>query len=465
MHPSVRNGLLAARDLSITIGPFVLVACVLLFVAYRVLDPVPPSKVVLATGVEQGAYAAFGKRYAALLKEHGIEVELRHTQGTAENLALLNDPNSGVDLAFVQGGFEDEDHSARDDDDSPETLVSVGALFYEPLWLFYREDSAHKRLQADDLTALPQLAGWKLGIGSRGSGSNHLSRRVLEANRLDAAQVTLLEEPLPASTQALLAGELDALALTSAPESPIVQKLLQAPGIRLFDFAQAEAYSRRFPFMRPVTLPRGVFDLAGDVPAQDVRLIAPAANLIARSSTHPALIQLFVQAAHRLHGGPGWFQRKGDFPSPLNPERPLAKEAERFYKNGVPLMQRYLPFGVANLIDRMWPVVLSILAVLLPFSRMLPPIYQMRIRSRVFRWYEQLRDIEGRAASLSAEQLKQALDELESRVSRVSVPLSYADELYALRAHISLVRATSGSHQPSQDSPQTVTPPPARSPA
>jgi hypothetical protein len=465
MHPSVRNALLAARDLSITVIPFVLLACALLFAAYRVLDPVPPSKVVLATGVEQGAYAAFGKRYAALLKEHGIEVELRSTQGTAENLALLNDPDSGVDLAFVQGGFEDEVPPALDDDDSPGTLVSLGALFYEPLWLFYREDSARKRPQADGLTALPQLAGWKLGIGSRGSGSNHLSRRVLEANRLDETQVTLVEEPLPASTQLLLAGEIDALALTAAPESPVVQKLLQTPGIRLFDFAQAEAYSRLFPFVRPVTLPRGVFDLAGDVPPQDVRLIAPAANLIAKSGTHPALIQLFVQAAHRLHGGPGWFRRKGDFPNPLNPERPLAKEAERFYKSGVPLMQRYLPFGVANLIDRMWPVVLSILAVLLPFSRMLPPIYQMRIRSRVFRWYEQLRDIEGRAAILSAEQFEQALDELESRVSQVSVPLSHADELYALRSHISLVRANGGSHHPPHDSPQAVTPPPARSPA
>ena len=225
----------------------------------------------------------------------------------------------------------------------------------------------------------------------------------------------------------------DALALASAPESQAVQTLLNTPGIRLFDFAQAEAYSRRFAFMRPLVLPRGVVDLAGDVPAHDVHLVAPAATLVAREGTHPALIQLFVQAAQKIHGGAGWFQRKGDFPSPLNTERALAKEAQRFYQNGLPVLQRHLPFGVANLIDRMWPVVVSILTLLLPFTRVLPPVYQLRVRRRVFRWSEQLREIEARCGT---------------------------DELYALRSHIALVRT-----RLSDAAGAALTPPPARSPA
>ncbi len=458
MKTPSRNSAQSMRDLTLTIGPFVVLAVALLLAAYCVLDPTPPKKVVLATGVDKGAYAAFGKRYAALLKEHGIEVELRATQGTAENLALLRDDHSGVDLAFVQGGFDDRPAAAEDEDAAP-SLVSLGSLVYEPIWLFYREDSARRLLGADTLSSLPQLAGWRFNIGAPGSGIQRLVEGMLEANRLAEPQLTLLKLPAAPAVAALLAGESDALALASAPESQTVQTLLNTPGIRLFDFAQAEAYSRRFAFMRPLVLPRGVVDLAGDVPAQDVHLVAPAATLVARANTHPALIQLFVQAAQKIHGSAGWFQRKGDFPSPLNTERPLAKEAQRFYQNGVPVLQRHLPFGVANLIDRMWPVVVSILAMLLPFTRVLPPVYQLRVRRRVFRWYEQLRDIESRSSTESRQTLLDQLDDLESRVTRVSVPLSYTDELYALRSHIALVRT-----RLSESAGTALTPPPARSP-
>ena len=451
------------RDLLLTIGPFVLLAVVLLFTAYRVLDPTPPKKVVLATGVDQGAYAAFGKRYAELLKGYGIDVELRTTQGTAENLALLHDPESGVDLAFVQGGVDETPVAVGDSD----ALVSLGSLFYEPVWVFYREESARRLLNADSVSALSQLRGWKLNIGAPGSGIHGLMSLMLDANHLAAPTVTLLEQPAAAAVAALLAGESDAIALASAPESAVVQTLLRTPGIRLLDLAQSEAYSRRFAFMRPLVLPRGLVDLGADLPAQDIHLVAPLATLVARKDMHPALIQLFVQAAQKIHGGAGWFQRKGDFPSPLNTDRPLAAEAKRFYQSGVPVLQRHLPFGVANLIDRMWPVVLSILAILLPLMRVLPPIYQMRIRRRVFRWYEQLRTIEASIGVQPPKDPNDELDQLESRVSQVSVPLAYADDLYRLRGHIALVRSRyQASLDPAAaDAASALTPPQARSPA
>ena len=451
------------RDLLLTIGPFVLLAVVLLFTAYRVLDPTPPKKVVLATGVDQGAYAAFGKRYAELLKGYGIDVELRTTQGTAENLALLHDPESGVDLAFVQGGVDETPVAVGDSD----ALVSLGSLFYEPVWVFYREESARRLLNADSVSALSQLRGWKLNIGAPGSGIHGLMSLMLDANHLAAPAVTLLEQPAAAAVAALLAGESDAIALASAPESAVVQTLLRTPGIRLLDLAQSEAYSRRFAFMRPLVLPRGLVDLGADLPAQDIHLVAPLATLVARKDMHPALIQLFVQAAQKIHGGAGWFQRKGDFPSPLNTDRPLAAEAKRFYQSGVPVLQRHLPFGVANLIDRMWPVVLSILAILLPLMRVLPPIYQMRIRRRVFRWYEQLRTIEASIGVQPPKDPNDELDQLESRVSQVSVPLAYADDLYRLRGHIALVRSRyQASLDPAAaDAASALTPPQARSPA
>lgn len=440
MPQVLRHTLLSIRDLAVTAGPFILLALALLVLAYVILQPNPPNKVVLATGADQGAYAEFGKRYAARLREHGIEVELRGTQGAAENLALLRDPASGVDLAFVQGGADIEHASAADAEAANGGLVSLGSLFHEPLWLFYREESATKRLARPALATLPELKGWTLNIGAPGSGVPNLMRRLLEANRVDAAALTLTEKPSTPAVVALLDGEIDALAFASAPEAPLVQLLLQTPGIKLLDFPQAEAYTRRFPFLSNVVLPRGVVDLAADLPGANIRLVAPTASLVAREGLHPALVQLFVQAARTIHGGPGWFQRKGSFPSIENTERPLAAEAERFYRNGPPLLQRYLPFWLSNLIDRMWVVLVSIIAILIPLSRIVPPLYQFRIRSRIFRWYGQLRRVEESIGEKTGPELLEQLDEIEQRAGRVTVPLSYADELYSLRSHIGLVR-------------------------
>ncbi len=436
--PDADEGTLPAwRVLTSTSLPFVLFALGLLALAYWWLDPTPPKRVVLATGVDQGAYSEFGKRYAERLARHGIRVELRATQGAAENLALLRDPHSGIDLAFVQGGAGDERGTG---DGTDAMLASLGSMFYEPVWLFYRADSAERLLKKKPLDSLAQLAGWRVNIGAAGSGVPNLARRLLDANRIDPATITLLQQPLTPAVADLLEGKLDAIVLASAPESLMVQMLLQTPGVQLFDFAQADAYTRRFGFLTAVTLPRGVVDLARDQPAADVHMVAPTATLVARDNLHPALAQLFVQAAQQIHGEPGWFQRKGDFPNARDGERELDAEAQRFYRSGVPWLQRYLPFWLANLIDRMWLALLSIVAVLIPLTRVVPPLVELRIRSRVFRWYGQLREIEAASATKPGASLLAALDDIEAKVNEVQLPLSYADELYALKSHIQFVR-------------------------
>lgn len=435
--------LAAWRELALSAGPVVLMGLALLLAAYAVLQPQPPRRVVLATGIAQGAYAEFGSRYAAWLARHGITVELRPTQGAAENLSLLRDRSSGVDLAFVQGGVGHDPGVASDagaDRAADAALVSLGSLFYEPLWIFYREDSARRLTQSTSISSLPQLVGWRLNVGAPGSGGPPLMQRLLEANHLEPDSLALSRQSTTPAVVDLLEGRLDALALVSAPESPMVQMLLQTPGIRLLDFAQSEAYARRFPFMSAVRLPRGVVDLARDLPPADVRLVAPTATLVARDTLHPALAQLFVQAAQQVHGGAGWFQRQGEFPNAADHEHRLAAEAQRIYRDGVPWLQRYLPFWLANLADRMWVVLLAIGAVLIPLSRVVPPLYEFRIRSRVFRWYGQLRAVEQAQGRRTPEELRAELDAIDRRVSEVSVPLSYADELYALRSHIRAVR-------------------------
>ena len=434
MPKAIRNTLLSLRDLLASAGPFILLAIVLLTLAYWWLDPNPPKRVTLATGPAQSAYAEFGTRYAKALATNGIQVVLLPSEGSSANLQLIREGKA--DLGFVQGGSGARDVSG---DNAP---VSLGSLFVEPVWLFYRTESASKVTPTGILGSLTQLKGLRVNVGTAGDGVPNLMNALFDVNRIESSGMTLSQLDQTSATVAFLNGELDALVFASAPESLMVQMLLQTPGIKLMDFAQNEAYSRRLPFLAAVSLPRGVVDLASDLPATDVRLVAPTTTLLAGSKVHPAVLQLFSQASLSFHGGAGWFSRAHEFPNAANTEFPLAKEAERTIQNGVPLLQRYLPFSLANLMERMWLALGIIIAVLLPLSRIIPPLYEFRIRSRVFRWYGQLREIEGRLDSEpgSATALVAELDQMDERVGKITVPLSYTDELYALRNHIQLVR-------------------------
>jgi len=428
---SLRAGLLAG-------GPVVLIAAVLLVLAYRLLEPNPPRHVVLITGPAQSAFEAFGEQYREALAREGITLELRPSGGTIANLAALRDADSDVAFGFVQGG------ATLDGEGGQEGLELIGSLFYEPVWVFHRRPPLKGRP-----ARLVDMAGWRVNVGELESGGPQLFMRLLEANRIDPARMQLRDLPATEAVIALLEDRLDAVVFVSAPESPLVQMLLQTPGVFLLDFPQAEAYSRRYPFLSAVTLPRGIVSIDRDMPGRDQPLLATTATLVTREGTHPALVQLMVQAAARIHGGAGWFRRAGEFPRARGDEIPLAAEAARFYKDGRPWLQRYLPWWIANLGDRMWLALAAIIAVLLPLSRIVPPIYEFRVRSRVFRWYAQLRLIEEAVAAQPAaddrHRLRAQLDELDAHVERVTVPLSYADELYALRGHIDMVRARLGA--------------------
>lgn len=437
MTQAIRYTLLSIRDLLISAGPFALLAVGLLVLAYVWLDPAPPKRVRLATGPAQSAYEEFGKRYRTALAANGIEVMLLPSEGSSANLQLLREGKA--DLGFVQGGSNER---ANGDESG---IESLGSLFVEPVWLFYREAAAKQVARDGRLSALAQLQGLRLNVGSPGSGVPLLMDKLLEANRVAPGSIRISRLNETPAAVAFLGGELDALVFASAPQSLMVQMLLQTPGVRLMDFAQSEAYSRRFPFLTPVVLPRGVVDLARDMPPQDVRLVATTTALLAREDTHPALLQLFAQAARELHGPAGWFHRAGSFPSTQQVEYPVSREAERAIRSGPPFLQRWLPFWLANLIERMWLALGIIIAVLLPLSRIVPPLYEFRIRSRVFRWYGQLREIESRLQQQPqrAPELVKELEALDDKVGRISVPLAYADELYALRNNIHLVRQRS----------------------
>jgi len=437
----VKFSLLSIRDLLVTAGPAIVLVVLLLWLAYITINPTPPTRLVLATGPENSAYDAFGKRYRDILASHGITVELRPSLGSQANFTQLKDPASSVEVAFMQSGSTDGAEEER------AGLVSLGSLFVEPIWIFYREAlKAGGKPVPMPLNQLAQFRGLKVNVGPEGSGVPRLIRQLLTANRIEADDLRLGYLENTPAVMALLDGSMDAVIFSSAPDAPLIQMLLQTPGVRLFNFDHAEAYARRLPFLSNVTLPRGIIALERDLPPQSVQLIAPTATLVARDSTHPALLDLLVQAGAQIHSGTGWFRRAGEFPTPDYTEIPVADEAARFYKSGPPLLQRYMPFWLANLVERMWIVLISMLALVVPLTRIVPPLYEWRVRSRVYRWYGQLREVEqeveqtGASAEDACTEQLQRLDRIENSVNKLSVPLSYADELYALRLHIEMVR-------------------------
>lgn len=395
-------------------------------VAYQFVEPAPPSRVVIATGPETGAYNAFAKLYAERFADEGIELVLRPTVGSAENLRLLADPESGVDVAFVQGGIGTPD-------DYPD-LESLGSLYYEPLWVFVRSAIPPGRVSA--------LKGRRIAVGVPGSGTRPVALRLLGDNGVTAQSATLLEMGTDEATDALMAGKIDAAVFITAASSTTVRRLLAAPGVRLTSFGRAEAYTRLYRFLSPVVLPEGVIDLARDLPPRDIRLLAPAAALVAGPSLHPALLGLFLQVMHEMHRDGGLLEPPGAFPSEKFVTFPLAAQAQRFYDSGPPLLQRYLPFWAANFADRLKIMLLPLVTLLYPLFKLLPPTYRWRMSSRITRMYKALQALDDHIAAgeIEATEALVEMDRIEAAVMRLSIPAGYADRVYHLRMHIDLLR-------------------------
>lgn len=422
------------RDLLVAFGPVTLMVVIVCGVGYWLVDPAPSRIIDMSTGQANGAYERFAKRYAQELAKNQIVLRQQSSLGSEENLARISDPDSDIEVGFVRSGSIEETLAQE------RGLISLGSLFYEPIWVFYRSPK--------EVSTISQFRGKTVNVGPDGTGVARLFDQILSVNGMTTEDVSLQKLADTPGTVALLDGKVDVLIFSSASDSPLVQMLLQTPGIRLFDFVQAEAYTRRFPFLSHVVLPRGIVDIGRDIPARDYHLIAPTATLVAHESLHPALIGLLLQAARRIHSGADWFSKQGEFPSDKYTEIPVAREAEKFYKNGPPMLQRYLTFWVANFFERMWVVLVALGALFLPLSKIIPPLYVWRIRSRIYRWYGQLRLVEQSIESIPPAELQAVatkqlrhLDEIEEKVNRITIPLSYAEELYGLRSHINFVRA------------------------
>jgi len=422
--------LLSWRDIVFVALPSLLLIVGAFWLAAQFIKPAPPDQLIVSTGGESGAYQRFAARYKDVLARYGIALAAKPSAGSPENLERLRNPEFEVDAAFIQGG------TARLGEE--DALVSLGDIYYEPLWIFYREAA----LRGGDKVL--DLKGKRVAVGGAGSGTHHLAMEMLAANGIDAKNTKLIPEGGLGLVESMKKHEIDAVFVVGPTQSSLVWALLYTPGVRLMSLTHAEAYTRRFPYLAHLVLPRGAIDLTQDIPPYDTQLVSPMATLLVREDTHPALIDLLMQAASEVHGAPGVFQKPGEFPRAGHSEFPLSKEAERYYKSGKPFLQRYLPFWAATLIDRMVVMLVPLLAVLVPLFKFAPQLYGWRVRSRIYRRYGELKFLENELnedpGRHSRAEWLEKLDGIEKDASGIRTPLTFSDMLYTLRGHIDLVR-------------------------
>ncbi len=396
-----------------------------LIVAFMFMAPAPPKKVIIAGGAQGGAYAATADAYAKALREQDIEVEVLTTNGSVDNLARIKAKQA--DIAIVQTGLAADAGS--------EGARSLGAVFYEPLWVFHRASASVEELQ--------DLAGKRVAIGPEGSGVRVLASLLLEEAGLKAGSYTAVPLAGQAAATALKAGEIDVAMVVSGPTTVWIADLIADRNVGLLSMREAHALSRRHSYLDEVALYRGVIDLANILPAEDVMLIAPAAQIVVREDLHPAIQSLLIEAAMKEHGGGSLLADPGRFPTPLLSDIAISDEAERYYGNGPSFLRRIFPYSVANFLERAWVLAIPLITLLIPLIRAAPPLYRWRIRRKIYVWYTDLRDLEaaGRAAATAEErtEVRAKLADLQAETGNVEVPVSYTDDLYRLRAHIRFV--------------------------
>lgn len=421
------------KDALLSTLPMVLLGLAAVWVALRFIDPAPPLAATIATGGEDSDYLAFAQSYATQLAQDGVTLDVQTSGGALDNIRRLRDDDDPVRIAFLQDGLSDTDASRAATSDVD--LVSLGAVSYEPIWIFYRGARVQTRLSA--------LAGLRIAVGSPGSGTQVFAMRLLKAYGVTAQNSHLVTATRTQAQKMLQAGEVEAAFFIGAPESSQVRALMAAPGLHVMNLDQAEAIVRQFPYLHHLVLPHGALDLPGNVPGHDLNLLATTTTVVVTQSLHPALVSLLMKAMQKTHAAPGLLNVSKAFPAAMDTDFVLSKDAARFYQSGPPFLQRYLPFWLATLVDRAALAVIPLLAILVPVLRTAPALYGWRIRRRIYRWYGELKylEVQVRAADgTSRAELLHQLEQIEYKVTHAVLPLAFSEHAYILREHIELVR-------------------------
>ncbi|CAM2980793.1 TAXI family TRAP transporter solute-binding subunit [Rariglobus hedericola] len=417
--------------LALVVSLFITGLCVLAVI--WVVKSAPPRKLYITSGPEGSSFQRWAGAYKDALAKHGVTLEVLPSSGSLNNLdrMLTKGPNGEiVDIGFISGGIAKEQKL--------DGLMSLGSVGYQPLWVFYRGNTTISRLS--------QLEGQRIAIGSTGSATRAIVQTLLQANGISGAPTVFSDLDSSSAAEALLQGQLDAVFLMGdSASTQTLRSLGRAPGIQLFTFTQADAYVRRNTFLNKISLPQGSLDLGKNLPAQDVVLVGPVVELVAREGLHSALSDLLLDVAKQVHGNASLLQKRGDFPVLVEHDFPLSDDAVRYYKSGKGILYRVVSsFWVASLLNRLLVAVVPLMLVVIPAIRLMPVAYRFRIQLKLYRCYRPLLRVERETYEpLTPERVQELLtqlEEIEVAVNRLKVPASFADRFYWLRRHLLFVR-------------------------
>lgn len=431
VYQTVADELKSWFDLVKEIWPLLLLLLVGLVVLLWLAKPAPPKKVLMAAGAG-GSYKVLGEQYQAYFKTKGIHLELVPTNGSQENIQHLIDRKDPIQAALVQGGMIAVDNLSG--------VESLGSVDFEPVWIFYR----HKLFDEKTHILDRDITKLKINIGPQGSGTRKQVENILKLNSLPMNSPNLLSLSNSDGVTALERGEIDAVILVDGFDSVNVQRLVKNPDIHLASFTRANAYTRLMPFFEELTVPMGGFDLGKNIPDRPIQLISTTTNLLIDDRLHPAIQALFLEAAKEINGKKSYFAKAGQFPSYMNTEAPLSPEAKYYYQKGTPALMKYLPFWLAEFIERMFVLLLPFAAFAYPIIKSIPTYRTNLAKKQINTVYKELDKFEKETMESfdpgKLAQYVEVLNAMELKILNSKASKLATADCYSLRNNIEFIR-------------------------
>ena len=395
--------------------------------------PAAPRAIRLCTGPAGTVESSPAEQLAAAIRARGLGAEVVASPGTADCLRLVAE-SPGDAVSLVAGGAE----RLLGDAPGGKPLTSLGTVAIAPIWLF-----AGPSVPA---AAAPELAALRVGSGPAESPSGMLATLYFRDSGADPAAIERLPVERGEDAAAALAeGRLDAVFVAGLPAAPAVRALLDSPVARPLTFQRATAIRVRHPWLLPMTVPRGVFDLATDRPPADLQLLATGVNVVVPKRMHPAAVKVVLEAAREAaRGGTQQPQKliaeRFGLPTPDYTTLPINAAALAYYekrddRDPKALVFRYLPYRAARWIDR-WGILLAALAAsLLGLVKILPALTRANFTLHLNRAYRVMAEVEKAAAGPGPDRaaLLARLGEIDRASLGVPVPRASGAEYMDFR--------------------------------
>ena len=406
--------------------PILLLVVASFYLTSKFIEPSSKKEITIATGSIDGEYYNTALKYKEILEKQKVKVNILTSNGSMENIQLLNDKKA--DIAFVQNGIDSLKKQTE--------IKAIASIYYEPLWIFYKNDEYK-------MDYLVQLITKRVSLGREKSGTEDLALKMLNDNGINKENTQLLNNSTEEAKDLLIKGEIDAIFIVSSPNSKTIKELLENPNIKLFNFKRAKAYSRKYTFLESTPLYEGTIDLYRNLPSEDINLLSTTANLIVRNGFSDELTRLILKEIKKVHNKKELFEAANQFPNIENLTIDINEDADRYFTYGDTWLEKIFPYWIASNIDRLSILLIPLITLMIPLSKGFFPLYRWSIRSKIYKWYEQIHKIDLEAEDAKNEELEKYLENIITLKKEIKaetkVPLSYMGEYYDLIMHLELI--------------------------